>query len=480
MKIGFSPTFLPIFFIMLSFKNTYASNPINQKQILDEETKTKLYQSGPLIKALLLQKTKKPAKSSTSPTKAFTAESIPLNPQTTEDIAQLAYAFTQTLRLSNKTYLKKAERRLLEEESIQEDVDANKYLKTALMGTLIIPQEAHLTIIGDLHGDLGPIKALINKLSKDNKYDPTTGKILDPLIYVVFLGDFIDRGPDSLAVLANITKLLIANPEKITLIRGNHETNSMAQQPYSFLRTLAKVTKNYATAKTLLAQFIRGFAHLPLIIFIQHGDRNHSLAATHGGIDPELTPEQIGFIQNKLNANKTTRWILKSNPEIYLWSDMSNTDETSIHTINESRNYAGYELYHNNIKHWLLQLGLKTLFRGHQQYNEIFIYKEKQRLPYALFTQGYWLGIANIWDDQVITCNVAPNTNYYNNPNYCDEEDYYSTVGTLALLYRAPKDFTNPIKKFPNIFPRTLKSLPDTVLEGLYFHPKTHELLSPQ
>ena len=70
--------------------------------------------------------------------------------------------------------------------------------------------------IGDLHGCLGLTLKLLEKIQADNAYrDPAN-------TYVIFLGDLIDRGPDSRGVL----ELLIDFPYDFAsplFIMGNHE-----------------------------------------------------------------------------------------------------------------------------------------------------------------------------------------------------------------------------------------------------------------
>lgn len=67
--------------------------------------------------------------------------------------------------------------------------------------------------IGDIHGCIGPLKKLLEKIEQNT---PDGGT-------VVFLGDYVDRGPDSKAVV----DLIMAGPQKkgwkwIALM-GNHE-----------------------------------------------------------------------------------------------------------------------------------------------------------------------------------------------------------------------------------------------------------------
>jgi len=66
--------------------------------------------------------------------------------------------------------------------------------------------------IGDIHGDLAALRKLFRRLPK-----------LETTDTVVFLGDYIDRGPDSAGVVAYLRDLAATGPAKIVTLRGNHE-----------------------------------------------------------------------------------------------------------------------------------------------------------------------------------------------------------------------------------------------------------------
>lgn len=66
--------------------------------------------------------------------------------------------------------------------------------------------------IGDLHGDLAALDALLARLP------PLTAD--DTL---VFLGDYVDRGPDAAGVIARVRALAAAGPARVVALRGNHE-----------------------------------------------------------------------------------------------------------------------------------------------------------------------------------------------------------------------------------------------------------------
>lgn len=66
--------------------------------------------------------------------------------------------------------------------------------------------------IGDIHGDLAALTRLFARLPR-----------LGPRDTVVFLGDYLDRGPDSAGVVAWVRDLVHSCPAQIITLRGNHE-----------------------------------------------------------------------------------------------------------------------------------------------------------------------------------------------------------------------------------------------------------------
>lgn len=66
--------------------------------------------------------------------------------------------------------------------------------------------------IGDIHGDLATLETLLGRLPRLTADDT-----------LVFLGDYIDRGPDSAGVVARVRRLADEGPAKVVALRGNHE-----------------------------------------------------------------------------------------------------------------------------------------------------------------------------------------------------------------------------------------------------------------
>src|SRR2546422_4704933 len=67
-----------------------------------------------------------------------------------------------------------------------------------------------LAIVGDVHGDVGRLAGMLRLLSADARR-------------VVFVGDYVNRGPDSAGVLSLLLDARRELGGSLTLLLGNHE-----------------------------------------------------------------------------------------------------------------------------------------------------------------------------------------------------------------------------------------------------------------
>lgn len=72
-----------------------------------------------------------------------------------------------------------------------------------------------IMIVGDIHGDLQALNFILGERKKTGCKN------------ILFLGDYVDRGPQGAEVLLKLFQLNIEDPEHIFLLRGNHETVEM-------------------------------------------------------------------------------------------------------------------------------------------------------------------------------------------------------------------------------------------------------------
>lgn len=72
----------------------------------------------------------------------------------------------------------------------------------------------HSFVVGDIHGCLGSLTRLLEKCGRFAAGRPAR---------FIFLGDYIDRGPDSAGVVELIMAMQAAEPDKVIALAGNHE-----------------------------------------------------------------------------------------------------------------------------------------------------------------------------------------------------------------------------------------------------------------
>ena len=125
-----------------------------------------------------------------------------------------------------------------------------------------LTHERPIVFVGDVHGDLDAVRRVFARFpSRENT--------------LVFLGDLVDRGPDSLAVLEEVMEAKVHDASSVHVLMGNHEAwTVMPFRQADFWRSLPKdLALRLGTA--LLA--------LPYMAWHPCG-----LAAVHGAL-PDLT-----------------------------------------------------------------------------------------------------------------------------------------------------------------------------------------------
>jgi hypothetical protein len=102
---------------------------------------------------------------------------------------------------------------------------------------LYIHQGDAVFFFGDFHGDAASlIRGLQNLMRTRHVRDDFT---LAPNTYLVFLGDYVDRGPGSSELLYLLLTLKNKNPDHVILLRGNHEDRDICEA-YGFGRELVQ------------------------------------------------------------------------------------------------------------------------------------------------------------------------------------------------------------------------------------------------
>lgn len=153
----------------------------------------------------------------------------------------------------------------------------------------LVELSSDILFVGDTHGDFETTKSIINRY-----FD---------LDHLIFLGDYIDREPTLWGSIYNLTYLLILKskyPEKIVLLKGNHECNyAIPCYPYEFEREILSRFHSF----TLHSKYVEAFSSMPLMILA------NNIFAAHGGILKGADLKQLRNIdKNDLQAIESIVW----------------------------------------------------------------------------------------------------------------------------------------------------------------------------
>ena len=216
-----------------------------------------------------------------------------------------------------------------------------------------------VTICGDIHGQFYDLKELF-KVGGDC---PNTNYL--------FMGDFVDRGFFSVETFLLLLALKVRYPDRITLIRGNHESRQITQV-YGFydecLRKYGSVNVwRYCTEI---------FDYLSLSAII-----DDKIFCVHGGLSPSInTLDQIRIIDRKQEVPHDGAMC------DLMWSDPEDIDGWGL-----SPRGAGYLFGTDVVQKFNQTNGLNLICRAHQ-----------------LVMEGYkWM-----FDESLVTVWSAPNYCY--------------------------------------------------------------------
>jgi len=176
----------------------------------------------------------------------------------------------------------------------------------------------NLVIVSDLHGDR---ESFMQILFNESFFDDHTKK-------VVFLGDYIDRGDYQLSVLIGTLLLKYFYPQRVILLKGNHEYFDNCLEPTVSDNgyPMSLFVNRYPLSEKTKMSLSIFFDSLPGVVKIGH------LLLTHGGIPrPEVVRE--GWKQECSYPNIDSVEDLKRN-EDYLyqmaWSRAQNKKDVYI------------------------------------------------------------------------------------------------------------------------------------------------------
>ncbi|MEM1879475.1 MAG: metallophosphoesterase family protein [Desulfurococcaceae archaeon] len=236
-------------------------------------------------------------------------------------------------------------RELLEEcsKTLDETPPGSKYLNP---GIVKLGEHLSAVLVGDLHGDFYSLLTIMNSI-----WDYLEEKNH----VVVFLGDYVDRGYAQIETLATVLYLKLTYPDRIVLLRGNHEPPKwLIPYPHDYPYQLEARFRE--EGRVLYELSLALFDKLPLVAIVENG-----FIALHGG-PPKSVLVQGSFEESfEVGKKKPSSALL----EEILWSDPV---EMNIDYMPSPRG-AGV-LYGTRITNRVLELAkVKYLIRAHEAVN---------------------------------------------------------------------------------------------------------------
>ncbi len=203
------------------------------------------------------------------------------------------------------------------------------------------PVSTPVTVCGDLHGQFYDVLELFR----------VAGGFPDEVNYV-FLGDFVDRGFFSLETFTLLMCLKARYPDRITLLRGNHESRQITQV-YGFYDECHTKYGNANVWKFCCQVF--DFLSLAAVI-------DGQILCVHGGLSPEVrTLDQIRIIARATEI-----------PHEGSFCDLMWSDPEDIETWAVSPRGAGWLFGDKVAQEFNHVNGLELVARAHQLVQEGF------------------------------------------------------------------------------------------------------------
>lgn len=172
-----------------------------------------------------------------------------------------------------------------------------------------------IAVIGDLHGQIEKLSVVLNRLRQSPNFENR---------WVVFIGDFVDRGPDPKSVIDAVLELAAKHP-RTTAIMGNHEfamCSALGWIPTNDREMWGERWVNFYDADTTFASYGASFgdldeleakvpdSHREFLANLPWCVEHPNLLFVHAGLDPGLpTDLQMRILRERDFSLQRPQWL---------------------------------------------------------------------------------------------------------------------------------------------------------------------------
>jgi hypothetical protein len=250
-----------------------------------------------------------------------------------------------------------------------EDVDVEDF-KTELINTGYYLRRdlsnKRIAVIGDTHGSLHSLCNVMRTLRTMHDLFDQERRYLAEDVYVICLGDMLDRSPYTMEVLYLMLRLYVENPTQVTITLGNHETDTglWYNPDGSSYEMLGEYPQNCKPGDFMGQTIYETLQCFPrsLIAITSLG----KVQFNHGSFENIVEQSEINEFKSFVDFSDTTydvMQILHLEEKRLTWGDVA-TSPTGVEIVQAST--MGRPLasaYH--LGEYLKTFGLRLLIRGH-------------------------------------------------------------------------------------------------------------------
>lgn len=239
----------------------------------------------------------------------------------------------------------------------------------------------HVTIIGDLHGQLDDLLLILRENGLPSETNP-----------YLFNGDFVDRGDRGVEIAIIIYLFKLLYPNHVFMNRGNHEENSITQV-FGFMKECEMKYDRY-----VFDLFCESFRHLPLATLI-----DNRVLVVHGGIPRENIQlkdfnalDRAGYDLTRFRTKPKNRKDREPYRQMQIMRDLLWSDPKASKGYEENKRGAGTMYGPDLVQKFMTKNKLALIVRSHECVPRGFDwpYKEKGMLV-TLFSASNYCGRAN-------------------------------------------------------------------------------------